>query len=89
MKRNNQLKAKYALRKIICFSGRHIDKTMCLYFSSFSKKGLSDCCISGKGKRSILSCNKIIMRNLYNTNLMPTAKVLRNELKLFENETLE
>ena len=62
MKRNNQLKAKYALRKIICFSGRHIDKNYVSFiFLAFSKKGLSDCCISGKGKKE-----HIIMQQNYN-----------------------
>ena len=76
-------KLEYFLFCIICISflcscsenGRHVDKNYVSFvFLVFRKKGLSDCCISGKGKRSILSCNKIIMRNLYNTNLMPTAK---------------
>ena len=75
MKRNNQLKAKYALRKIICFSGRHIDKNYVSFiFLAFRKKGSLIVVLVERGKRSILSCNKIIMRNLYNTNLMPTAK---------------
>ena len=75
MKRNNQLKAKYALRKIIFFSGRHIDKNYVSFiFLAFRKKGSLIVVLVERGKRSILSCNKIIMRNLYNTNLMPTAK---------------
>ena len=75
-------KLEYFLFCIICISflcscsenGRHVDKTTCLLFSSFSKKGSLIVVLVERGKRSILSCNKIIMRNLYNTNLMPTAK---------------
>ena len=93
MKRNNQLKPKYALRKNnLFFSGRHIDKNYVSFiFLAFSKKRHSLIVVLvERGKRSILSCNKIIMRNLYNTNLMPTAKkYYETKLRLFENETLE
>ena len=70
---------------------RAIKTTCLLFFSSFfEKKGLSDCCISGKGKKE-----HIIMQQNYNEKSIQhqfdayCKKVLRNELKLFENETLE
>ena len=76
-------KLEYFLFCIICISflcscsenRRHVDKNYVSFvFLVFRKKGSLIVVLVERGKRSILSCNKIIMRNLYNTNLMPTAK---------------
>ena len=63
-------KLEYFLFCIICISflcscsenGRHVDKNYVSFvFLVFRKKGLSDCCISGKGKKE-----HIIMQQNYN-----------------------
>ena len=60
MKRNNQLKAKYALRKIICFSGRHIDKNYVSFiFLAFRKKGSLIVVLVERGKGAYYHATKL------------------------------